>query len=265
MFAVVGCGEEKATETEEEVSEGTLPEIPDVEAEDKKQQLQDCIGYDFGNIPRYPDCRRIGFWNEQGFTHIEYETTDSVQDVANYYISALPGWEITKNSEERFTSEHRDSEHGSSNQIDIGETPEMDGNKVSICCYEEQWRKLKSGDPTVEIKNYNTEPETDIVADVKNHKEIAGNDIGTTRPDNPDTVRTKYMTRMNETNVEYLTAEPFGPLVIEYLTKGYGIVDSERNSATLTPKGSMYPRVHIEDSYSSTSPTEVKVRTIEGY
>jgi hypothetical protein len=244
---IAGCGSRPAPKQETSKNQEHLPTIPDVE-EEQKPALKDCVGYDFANIPRYPNCQRTKFYNydyrvgPSSSIMITYSTTDSVQKIADFYLqSSLPqsGWQIRENSSSDFDLSCPDSK-GSTDGIRTGDFSISNRYEIWINCpANSSWGQLKSSDPTLDPKNYNSKPSSDAIEIINNTNEVVGQDIPGTRPDSAYTKRIEYSAKPkgyapgNETTVKYVCAQSVGQLAAEYVSKGYILSNAEGSEGTL--------------------------------
>jgi hypothetical protein len=267
VTALAGCGQKPVTKS----TQPKLPKIPDVSEKPKETstpKVQDYIGYDYQNIPRYPNSTRVKFINDNSGTFIVYSTNYSVQSVANFYVQALPGWQITANSSEEFAS--RAPTPNSDTNMSIKQDLAL-GNKTAINIWAYSgWQNLKPDDPSLHTENYNDQPNSKAVRLVMEQQDVAGQDIGNTRPNNTNTKRISYeVPAENDYLIEYLVAEPYELVAIEYVAKGYSITDSEKEKIMLAPSGHVFPRITLKsppDDYSGYEGlTEIKVESQPGY
>lgn len=242
MVAIVGCGEKKAEEKTEEVSEGTLPEIPnveeDVEGPPPPTVLTDCPGYDFQNIERYPGSRRISFSPntnpimgpiEEKHAIITYETSASFKDVVSYYGNNYDkGWQRVESGNIDIEKEFVVPPGASLNALvtngaKIAITAPHGGAPTHIyvdviMAERPDLAELKSSDPTLELDNYNV-----VIASDSEEEDIPGEDPGDLRP--PNCARVDYL---QGGFVDYESSEPIGYFAAWYVHKGFELLDSER-------------------------------------
>lgn len=240
-FHVMGCGEKGS---DDQIDNKTNVEIP------VEENLGDCVGYEWKNIPRYPDCRRIEYTMDISLgvmapdrkNTISYETKDAVQDIADFYNKEFPsgsGWEIKENNQYSFMIFHPDGA-----VIDVGKKggafdrgdQGKDWIVIDITCEYEPFIELKASDSTINAKEY-PKPESQVTSYVEKQREVAGEDIEGTRPPGQNTVRIGYEKGANDQkSVAYLTDEPFNEVVSGYVSKGFVIMFSYVEEEAAVPR-----------------------------
>lgn len=239
LCMVAGCGGNPRTTSESESKKETKEAVDVDEAieESAPPVLTDCPGYDFENLERYPGSERVTFERNK----IEYTTSDSVTDVARYYGNILlsrPDWKIIESGETKSTFGIQQNGWTTTTLKAINniERPDTTIQIFIDASSQPELAKLKSTDPTLDLKNYSSTGTT------QNTKEdVLGEDPPGLRP--PNSTRIAYEP---QASVEYTSSESRGYLAAWYVSQGFQLTytwEKELGLRRQTSPGS----VKIED------------------
>jgi hypothetical protein len=180
---VLGCGGKKTTQ-QEHASVG--------QEEDNITSEYDCPGWDPANIPRYPGSIRKSMI--KGGASLAYETSDSFEDVTEFYKKNCPqssGWETVESDPEYlklFYSEDAATD-APKNTCSIVMKYEEGITSIFIASYG-KWAELKTDVPTFHLEP--PEPTEDAVSYVDGLQDVPGEDPTNSRPSGANVKRVDY-------------------------------------------------------------------------